>query len=77
MSAKLLEFYGLRLNSSGVVYFLMTKKKANTFAHRIDLSDCAVESKTQNILMGIIFGAQQSMVARKVNAATLTAVRPL
>jgi hypothetical protein len=63
MPAKLLEFYGLSLNKHGVSYFLMTKSKDDTFTCKLELGK--VEDPEYK-LIGIIFGAQQSMVIRKV-----------
>jgi len=64
MPAKLLEFYGLSLNDKSVIYFLMTKSENKMFK-------CDIDFATPNMLVGVIFGAQQSMIARGVTKSVL------
>ena len=67
MSAKLLEFHGLPFNTRGVTYLLMTEGKNNTFTCEMKLDNT---EDPEHKLIGIIFGAQQSMITRKVNKNT-------
>lgn len=64
MSAKLLEFYGLNLNREGVIYFLMTDGKVDTFRLNINLGDALDDPEFK--VGGILFGAQASLITRRV-----------
>jgi len=70
MSAKLLEFYGLSLNSKGVTYFLMVKEEDANKTFQCDIN-LAIPNDPEFRLIGVIFGAQQSMVLRKVRKSVL------
>jgi len=69
MSAKLLAFQGMGVNSAGVSYIQMGDNgKVNTFNCEMELSAI---NDPEHMLIGIIFGAQQSMITRRVVQGTL------
>ena len=65
--AELLKFHGLVMTQNSIAYFMMDKNKNQShFSCALDLSP------NNDLLLGILFGAQQSLVTRKVNMNRIT-----
>ena len=71
MSARLLDFFNVGMNSKGVVYYSITNNTVNAFSCEIPLNK-AEDPECMGTVMGILFGAQYSMVTRRVNKTTVT-----
>jgi hypothetical protein len=64
MSAQLLDFFGFTLAADGVVY-VSKPEKENSRRPSVLVYETKIEP-TDDIIMGIIIGAQASFLARKI-----------
>jgi len=71
MSARLLDFFNVGMNSNGVVYYSVNNNTVNAFSCEMPLNKTE-DPDCMDTVMGILFGAQYSMVTRRVNKTTVT-----
>jgi len=70
MSARLLDFFNVGMNSNGVVYYSVNNNIINAFSCEMPLNKTE-DPDCMDTVMGILFGAHYSLTARGVDKTVM------